>query len=90
MEEYLKIFPGLGVGGALAGFIFWQYVRFSKESAERQQQNLEESRVREDRALSVLERVATGLTDLAGAIHRMETDKRDEMLTIIREIRGQK
>ena len=81
--ETLKWFSSLGVGGILAGVMFWFYQKHSKAA-------LNESYRREDRAIAVMDRLSTALSELSAAFHAAQENKRDELLAILRDLRDRK
>ena len=88
--EGLKWFATLGVGGVLAGFMFWFYRRdFIRERVD--------TRAQQDRVLSIAENTAVALTKLGTGIEvlsKAAADSQDRAVAnfteLIRAIREEK
>jgi hypothetical protein len=74
--EYLKFFASLGVGGVLAGMIFY----FSRQDQKKHEKDLllrnEECEAREDKLIEVITKNTQGFERLCGALNTLSTEIR--------------
>jgi hypothetical protein len=72
--EYIKFFSSLGVGGVLAGMIFFYSRKDSKKHEEDWIKKEVECEGREDKLIGVITKNTEGFERLCGAINKLSAD----------------